>query len=124
MDFSVLWSSRKDCFCLLLGPARFVNVSTLYLHYWMTLGRTELNLKSVPEFKHDCRNNVEFMPIGAHMKFKVVEPIMANEQIFTRYGESASFGLRTRITNFVSNQVIIILIQIMLLVYVLPVNSK
>ena len=26
-DFSVIYTSRKDCFSLLLGPARFVNVS-------------------------------------------------------------------------------------------------
>ena len=28
-DFSVIYTSRKDCFSLLLGPARFVNVNTV-----------------------------------------------------------------------------------------------
>lgn len=83
------------------------------------------NSDFVPEFKHDCRNNVEFMPIGAHMKFKVVEPIMANEQIFTRYGKLAFRSIfKTRVANFVLNQVIIISILIMLRVYVRLVNSK
>ncbi|GAA5820600.1 hypothetical protein JCM11251_003069 [Rhodosporidiobolus azoricus] len=60
-DFSVLWSQRKQCFSLLLGPASKVN--------------------------HDCRNNVEFQLNGAHMTFKVIEDIAKDEELFTHYGE-------------------------------------
>src|SRR6266511_2212764 len=34
-DFSIMWSQRKDVMCLLLGPARFMNVS--YINKWMCL---------------------------------------------------------------------------------------
>ncbi|GAA5862620.1 hypothetical protein JCM8547_003491 [Rhodosporidiobolus lusitaniae] len=60
-EFSVLWSERKNCFCLLLGPACRVN--------------------------HDCRNNVEFQLTGANMSFKVVEDIDKDAELFTHYGE-------------------------------------
>ncbi|GAA6028481.1 hypothetical protein JCM8097_007049 [Rhodosporidiobolus ruineniae] len=60
-EFSILWSERKSCFCLLLGPARFCN--------------------------HDCRNNVEFQLVGANMSFRVVEDIAKDEELFTHYGD-------------------------------------
>ncbi|GAA5999938.1 hypothetical protein JCM10207_005980 [Rhodosporidiobolus poonsookiae] len=60
-EFSVLWSERKNCFCLLLGPARFVN--------------------------HCCRNNVEFQLQNHNMTFKVLEDIAKDEELFTHYGD-------------------------------------
>ncbi|BGP16620.1 hypothetical protein JCM10213_000464 [Rhodosporidiobolus nylandii] len=60
-EFSVLWSKMKQCFSLLLGPARFVN--------------------------HDCRNNVEFFLKNNRMTFKVVEDIAKDEELFTHYGD-------------------------------------
>ena len=35
IDFSVLYSYRKKADCLLLGPARFVNVICLFLYFSM-----------------------------------------------------------------------------------------
>ncbi|CAH7666211.1 expressed protein, partial [Phakopsora pachyrhizi] len=58
-DFSHLVNSRGK-FQVFCGPARFVN--------------------------HDCQNNVELLREGFTIKFKVVKPIKANEEILTSYG--------------------------------------
>lgn len=58
-DFSHLVNSRGK-FQVFCGPARFVN--------------------------HDCRNNVVLLREGFTIKFKVVQPIRADEEIVTSYG--------------------------------------
>lgn len=51
MDFSVFWSDRHDCFSLLLGPARFVNVSLFILVKSALVLRSDLTAR-LPE---QCR---------------------------------------------------------------------
>ncbi|RKO91978.1 hypothetical protein BDK51DRAFT_11326, partial [Blyttiomyces helicus] len=65
-DFSVIFSTRKECNCLMLGPARFVN--------------------------HDCDPNCMFMTLETKgrttLTFKVLRDIALGEEITTSYGDS------------------------------------
>ncbi|KAI8909292.1 hypothetical protein DFJ77DRAFT_117091 [Powellomyces hirtus] len=62
-DFSVMFSTKKDCNCLFLGPARFVN--------------------------HDCDPNCKFFVTDRSNQicFKVVKEIHVGEELTTFYGK-------------------------------------
>ncbi|GBC00248.1 hypothetical protein RclHR1_00380016 [Rhizophagus clarus] len=62
-DFSIMWSTRKDCMCLLLGPARFVN--------------------------HDCNPNTHFIATGQNtISFKLLRDVAVGEELTAHYGEN------------------------------------
>ncbi|KND00924.1 uncharacterized protein SPPG_09168 [Spizellomyces punctatus DAOM BR117] len=64
-DFSVMFSTKKDCMCLFLGPARFVN--------------------------HDCDPNCKFILLNERANlicFKVLRDIKVGEELTTFYGSN------------------------------------
>ncbi|KAI8821817.1 uncharacterized protein EV422DRAFT_433553 [Fimicolochytrium jonesii] len=64
-DFSVMFLTKKECSCLFLGPARFMN--------------------------HDCDPNAKFIILSLKRNligFKVLKPIEVGDEITTFYGEN------------------------------------
>ncbi|CAO3587865.1 unnamed protein product [Absidia cylindrospora] len=61
-DISVMWSTRKQCNCLFLGPARFVN--------------------------HDCEPNAKFISLGPNsVTFKIIKDIKCGDELTAFYGK-------------------------------------
>ncbi|CAO3589791.1 unnamed protein product [Absidia cylindrospora] len=61
-DISVMWSSRRQCNCLFLGPARFVN--------------------------HDCNPNAEFISLGPNsVTFRIIKDIKCGDELTVYYGK-------------------------------------
>ncbi|KAF7722179.1 hypothetical protein EC973_003559 [Apophysomyces ossiformis] len=52
-DFSIMWSTRKGCSCLFLGPARFVNLASSpnIEPKFITLGQNSITFKVIKEIK-------------------------------------------------------------------------
>jgi hypothetical protein len=62
-DFSIMYSSKRNCNCLFCGPARFMN--------------------------HDCDPNCKFIPLNpGEITFKVIKPIKPGDELTTHYSDS------------------------------------